>query len=721
MRENLPITDKEYKLPSDSFIVSKTDEKGRITYTNEIFREVSGFDGNELIGAPHNIVRHPDMPAEAFADLWTDLKRGIPWAGAVKNRRKNGDYYWVFASATPIWESGKIAGFMSIRSALPAEMRQRIEPIYRRFRKGDAGKLRIEHGAVQKDSILSKLNIFTRTIRSRLITLVALAGFLTAAVGAGGILATRTTNERLKHVYQNRAVPIAQIAEINERMRDNIMLLSEAAASDRVRQAGGKAEAPDTIAVRISDNIATITRIWQTYTASELAGEEKSIAERYTAHRGEFVKSGLTPGIALAKAGKLDELDAQISTTILPLYRTAKQDAEALLKWQIDGARGDYEASQSESQQATITGIGLLALALGLTSVLGFFTLRAVTGPLRRLSGVVKSISQGNYNNAIEITTEDETAEPLRHLRAMQTKMGFDLSLIQESAQQQEMRVKRLEKMIGEFDAKVGSSIGVMASAATELETTARSMSAIAEGANRQAMAVSAASSQTSGNVQTVATAAEELSTSIQEISRQVSSSQQVTGQAASEAQTTNAQVQSLAETAQRIGNIVELITEIAGQTNLLALNATIEAARAGEAGKGFAVVASEVKSLANQTAKATDEIATQIRAIQEATGASARAIEGIAGTITKINTIGVAIAAAVEQQGAATGEIARNVQMAEKGTEEVTQNIANVTRAAEETGSAAAQVLGAAGELSKQGETLRAAVAQFLNNIRAA
>jgi methyl-accepting chemotaxis protein len=179
--------------------------------------------------------------------------------------------------------------------------------------------------------------------------------------------------------------------------------------------------------------------------------------------------------------------------------------------------------------------------------------------------------------------------------------------------------------------------------------------------------------------------------------------------------------VKALAEAAQKIGDVVKLINDIAGQTNLLALNATIEAARAGEAGKGFAVVASEVKSLATQTAKATEDIANQVKAIQSATGDSVAAIEGITTTITRINEIATTVASAVEEQGAATKEIARNVQQASAGTTEVSRNISGVTQAAGETGAASSQVLGAASDLAKQGETLRAEVSRFLADIRAA
>jgi methyl-accepting chemotaxis protein len=246
-------------------------------------------------------------------------------------------------------------------------------------------------------------------------------------------------------------------------------------------------------------------------------------------------------------------------------------------------------------------------------------------------------------------------------------------------------------------------------------------MSATAEETERQSTAVAAASDQATANVQTVAAASEELSGSIAEIGRQVADSARIAGLAVEEANRTNGQVTALSEAAQKVGDVIRMINDIASQTNLLALNATIEAARAGEAGKGFAVVASEVKSLANQTARATEEIASQIEAIQAATTDTVEAIQRIGGTIGQISEISATIAAAVEQQGAATQEIARNVTEAATGTADVSSNIATVTRAAGETGAAASQVLSAAGELSQQGETLSAEVARFLQNIRAA
>jgi methyl-accepting chemotaxis protein len=266
----------------------------------------------------------------------------------------------------------------------------------------------------------------------------------------------------------------------------------------------------------------------------------------------------------------------------------------------------------------------------------------------------------------------------------------------------------------------VQTVMGSVASAATKMEATASTMASAAEQASRQATAVASASEEASTNVQTVAAASEELASSISEINRQVVESTKIAQNAAEQASHTNDTVKGLATAAQKIGEVVNLINEIASQTHLLALNATIEAARAGESGKGFAVVAAEVKTLANQTAKATEEIASQIGAIQTATSESVVAIENITKTIAEISQISTVIASAVEEQGAATQEISRSVQQAAQGTQEVSSNIAGVTSASAETGKAAQSVLEVAGDLSKQSEMLRTEVEKFLKMIGA-
>ena len=365
-----------------------------------------------------------------------------------------------------------------------------------------------------------------------------------------------------------------------------------------------------------------------------------------------------------------------------------------------------------------LTALSFLAMLYGVFS-------RPVVAPMVRMSGIVTDLANQNYRVEVpERGRADEIGDIARAIQVLKESGVARQRLETEQAAQREAKERhaaKVESLVRGFEGTVTHSLGAVASAAAQLDSTAHGMASLADQANRQASASAAAAGQTSANVQTVAAATEEMAASIQEISRQITASHDIAAKAARQAHDTTGSVRHLAEAANRIGEVVKLIQDIANQTNLLALNATIEAARAGEAGKGFAVVASEVKALANQTGKATEEIAQQIAAVQAATQSTVGAIEGIGQTITTINEIAASISAAIEEQNATTGEITRNVQQAAQGTEEVSGNIVEVRLAATQTGAAAGQVLGASGDLSQQAETLRHEVETFLASIRAA
>jgi methyl-accepting chemotaxis protein len=383
----------------------------------------------------------------------------------------------------------------------------------------------------------------------------------------------------------------------------------------------------------------------------------------------------------------------------------------------------DLSAQTWASARRSLIAAGLVLL---LTLAVSIFVAQSITKPLQRITVAMKTLAGGKLDVEVPgIGRRDEVGEMAETLEVFKSNALARLGLEAEQKEAETRAVARrkvdMHKMADDFEGAVGEIIETVSSASTELEASANTLTLTAVRAEELATTVAAASEEASTNVQSVASATEEMASSVNEISRQVQQSARMANEAVDQARATNDRVGELSKAAARIGDVVELINTIAGQTNLLALNATIEAARAGEAGRGFAVVASEVKALAEQTAKATGEIGLQVTGIQAATQDSVNAIKEISGTIEKLSEISSTIAAAVEEQGAATQEISRNVQQAANGTQQVSSNITDVQRGASETGSASSQVLSAAQSLSGDSNRLKLEVGKFLTSVRAA
>jgi methyl-accepting chemotaxis protein len=429
-----------------------------------------------------------------------------------------------------------------------------------------------------------------------------------------------------------------------------------------------------------------------------------------------------------ARQKELDAVD--YGQTVLDETRKLNVGLGISVQQLVDGVQSETNASTWQARQQ-ISYATVIMLALGAATLIGsilFVWLYVGGNILRRIGSLQRSmqlLSKGDLESEIYRSSQhDEIAEMSRALHVFRESMieGRALSTEQDKDRGAKAeRATRMEARIVEFETAVRAALDNLQRSANSMQTTAQSMSATADQSSALVSAVASAAEETSVNVQTVSSGTEELSSSIAEIGRQVVTSAQIAGKAVDEAGATDATMHGLADNASRISVVVDLIQVIASQTNLLALNATIEAARAGEAGRGFAVVASEVKSLANQTAKATDEIRSQIASMQQVTTSAVSAIRNIGQTIGEINDVTTAIAAAVEEQGAATREIARNIQHAAGGTAEVSSNIIGVSTASAEAGRAASEVLSASDELRREADMLRSEIDAFLSNIRAA
>jgi methyl-accepting chemotaxis protein len=560
-------------------------------------------------------------------------------------------------------------------------------------------------------------------IRNKLLLLVGVMALLIAAVSAVGLYAIEGMSDQQDIMSESSGEALlgSQLDQNITALNRSEYRISSDPSADTVKE--------------VEDSVNEQRKLVDGHMASlfKTAGPDQQkmlegIEENYKTYIQELEET-LSIAHAVGSSVTLSDAQRKLTDSVRSSHQVADKLQAAVREYSdysdnMSDTAVQHAASMASSIQMTMIAISAIGIIGGI--ILGFLLATfGISKPIAASIANLTRLAKGDLQVDIFGTQRgDEIGEIAGALRIFKDTAIKAEEMRAEQAQEQERKEARqraVDGFIKNFEQSVSGLLGILASAATEMRSTAESMSATAEETSRQSTAVAAASEQASTNVQTVASAATELSSSIEEISRQVGQSMTIAGQAVDEATRTNGQVKGLADAAQKIGNVVELINDIASQTNLLALNATIEAARAGEAGKGFAVVASEVKSLANQTAKATEEIAAQIQSMQQATSDAVGAIAGISGTISKVSEISTTIASAVEEQGAATQEIARNVQQAAAGTTEVSNNIGGVTQAASQTGAASTQVLSTASELAKQSEVLRGEVDQFLANIRAA
>jgi methyl-accepting chemotaxis protein/aerotaxis receptor len=697
MRLNEPITNREVEMRDGQLLVSQTDAGGRITFVNQAFIDISGFSEAELVGQPHNLVRHPHMPKEAFRDLWRTIQSGAPWEGYVKNRTKTGDYYWVHANVTPVVENGKVAGFISIRTKPSRESVKAADEAYAAIRSGRDKRLSVENGKAVRLGLAHRIATVMAGLTARMSAVGALVLIAVLGLAGNGLYGLNVSRLDIETLYKDRVVPLGQLDKVEGAMQSEIIALRT--ALDDLSE--GKAVGDLTQALSEYDSGAQAQ--WDAYMATYLTPEESELAKQLTEDR-ETVRHDIMPAaIDLAKAGDVAALRSHLREIIGPHFAKMQADMTALKQLQQDVSAEIYEDSGAHFNFAIVETVVVLVAILALLMLSGVWLSRGVTRPLRQFEGDLDAMSAGNTAHEIKSAAIREFDRLATRLRAVRAKLAYGLEERRErDARAAEERAESLHKMADQIREQIGAAVESVSKVTGQMAQDAGEMSTSAGTVSDRAQAVAAAATEALANVQTVASASEELSASISEIAAQVNSAQKVTTdsvEAASNAQTIIAK---LSDAVGRIGQVTSLINDIAGQTNLLALNATIEAARAGEAGKGFAVVAGEVKSLATQTSRATGDISTQIAEVQAATDSVVTAVQTIVDSIKNVEGISTAIAAAIDEQNATTAEIARNVTQTSIAAQEVAARISEVSEESSKTGSRAESVRGMSTEVAK-------------------
>ena len=715
MRVNEPITDREIMMADGQLLVSQTDAGGKIVFVNQAFVDISGYSEAELIGQPHNIVRHPYMPKEAFRDLWQSIQAGKTWEGLVKNRTKSGDFYWVHASVTPVVENGKLAGFISIRTKPARDQVNAADAAYKAIRTGADKRLAVVDGKAVRRGLLYPVTRILSSLGGRLALVGGLMSVMALAIGSIGYWG-----------ISSQAKTLAGVVVTSQALRNHLEsdMMHDALRADVLSalRAGATGSAQDFPTIR-----------------NDLADHVKQFRDRLAANESLVLSAEITAAIAevgpkldayiksaesLVSLAEKDHVEADRQYGV---FLAAFEDLEGALATVSDlieqSARSAGQAADATSAKASLALAIAILVAMAMFAFVNVAMVRSINRPMRQLEKDFSVIARGDLSHEIQETSIADFGRLATQLRALRAKLGYASEERRTlDARAADDRSASLHAMASTIRGEIDAAVQAVSKLTGQMTENAGEMSGSAATVSDRSQAVAAAATQALANVQTVAAASEELSASISEIANQVNSAKQVTNQSVDAATTAQDTIGKLSDAVGRISQVTSLISDIAGQTNLLALNATIEAARAGEAGKGFAVVAGEVKSLATQTSRATGEISAQIGEVQAATDSAVAAVKTIVEAIRGVESISTAIAAAIDEQSATTAEIARNVTQTSIAAQEVAARIAEVSDESSKTGSRADAVKAlstdVAESVGKVSDTLEGVVKSSLNEI---